>query len=87
MTATETLKKQEIHQVNIGGIVYEMVKFNQAEKAMKEYAIDKCKEQRENCYQNSMAVIYTSESLEPVEAIGAIVDHLSVVSAPEPIFD
>ena len=37
-TTTEILKKQEVHQVNIGGIVYEMVKFAQAEKAMLEYA-------------------------------------------------
>lgn len=35
----ELLKEQEVHQVHIGGIVYEMVKIYQAEKAMEKYAI------------------------------------------------
>lgn len=37
-TKLELLKEQEIHQVHIGGIVYEMVKVHQAEVAMERYA-------------------------------------------------
>jgi len=36
-TANELLREQEVHQVHIGGIVYEMVKITQAEKAMEAY--------------------------------------------------
>jgi hypothetical protein len=35
------LKEQEVHQVYIGGIVYEMVKISQAEIAMEKYTKQK----------------------------------------------
>jgi len=37
----EFLKEQEVHQVYIGGIVYEMVKISHAEKAMENYTKQK----------------------------------------------
>lgn len=46
-TKLELLKEQEIHQVNIGGIVYEMVKIYQAEKAMEKYALQVIELQKE----------------------------------------
>ena len=46
-TKIELLKEQEIHQVNIGGIVYEMVKIHQAEKAMEKYALQVIESQKE----------------------------------------
>lgn len=56
-------------------------------EAMKEYARDKCREQREICYQNSKVVIYVDGQLEPIEADSGIVDYHSVADAPEPNFD
>jgi hypothetical protein len=38
MTKEEILKRYEIHQIHISGIVYEMMKKVQVEKAMDEYA-------------------------------------------------
>lgn len=37
-TAEETLREQEVHQIYIGGIVYEMVKLSQAIKATEKFA-------------------------------------------------
>jgi len=38
LKAEEMLKKQEVHQIYIGGVVFEMVKSNQAKKAAIEFA-------------------------------------------------